>query len=68
MLETFAEAGSTANVQSIATSLGTEITAENLWAGVVPFAGILGALVVFSFCYRVFRKLISKAGKGKAGA
>ena len=65
MLETFADAG---NLQSIATSLGGEITAENLWAGVLPFAQIIGVLVVFSFCYRVFRKLISKAGKGKAGA
>lgn len=63
MLETFADA---TNVSSIATSLGSEITAENLWAAVVPFAGIIGILVVFSFGYRVFRKLVSKAGKGHA--
>ena len=53
------------NIDSIATSLETNITPDALWGAILPFAGIVGTLVVFSFCYRVIKRIISGAGKGK---
>lgn len=46
---------------------GTDgVTSSNLWAQITPAAGFIGALVIFGFGYRVLRKLISGARKGKA--
>lgn len=46
---------------------GTDgITSANLWAQVTPAAGFLGALVIFAFGYRVIRKIISGASRGRA--
>lgn len=42
------------------------VTSANLWAQITPAAGFIGALVIFGFGYRVLRKLISGARKGKA--
>lgn len=47
---------------------GTDgITSANLWAQITPAAAFLGAMVIFAFGYRVIRRLIAKASKGKAG-
>lgn len=46
---------------------GTDgITSANLWAQITPAAGFLAALVIFAFGYRVIRRLISGASKGRA--
>lgn len=46
---------------------GTDgVTSANLWAQITPAAGFIAALVIFGFGYRVLRKLISGARKGKA--
>lgn len=42
------------------------ITSANLWAQITPAAAFLGAVVVFAFGYRVIRRLIAGASKGKA--
>lgn len=42
------------------------VTSANLWAQITPAAAFIGALVIFGFGYRVLRKLISGARKGKA--
>lgn len=44
----------------------TGITSANLWAQITPAAGFLAALVIFAFGYRVIRRLISGASKGRA--
>lgn len=44
----------------------TGVTSDNLWAQITPAAAFIGALVIFGFGYRVLRKLISGARKGKA--
>lgn len=44
----------------------TGVTSANLWAQITPAATFIGALVIFGFGYRVLRKLISGARKGKA--
>lgn len=42
------------------------VTSANLWAQVTPAAGFLAALVIFAFGYRVIRKIISGASRGRA--
>lgn len=47
---------------------GTDgITSANLWAQITPAAAFLGAMVIFAFGYRVIRRIIGKASKGKSG-
>lgn len=46
---------------------GTDgITSANLWAQITPAAAFLGSIVIFSFGYRVIRKIMGGASKGKA--
>ena len=46
---------------------GTDgISSANLWAQITPAAAFLGTIVIFAFGYRVIRKLISGASKGRA--
>lgn len=50
----------------VITALTTEITAAKLMgllADIVPFVGVM---VIAAFGYRLFRKLVSGANKGKA--
>lgn len=42
------------------------ITSANLWAQITPAGVFIGAIVIFAFGYRVVRKLISGASKGRA--
>lgn len=46
---------------------GTDgITSANLWAQITPAAAFLGTIVIFAFGYRVIRKIIAGASKGRA--
>lgn len=47
-------------------ALATGITAEQFWSNIAPFGALIATLVVFAFGYRILRKVISGAGKGKA--
>lgn len=49
------------------TALQTNLTSANLWSELTAAGAFIGLMVVFAFGYRVIRRLISKAGKGKAG-
>lgn len=42
------------------------ITSANLWAQITPAGGFIAAIVIFAFGYRIVRKLISGASKGRA--
>lgn len=50
----------------LATSLGTSVTAAGLFDSVAPFIPFVGGIVLFAFGYRVLRKAIKGASKGKA--
>lgn len=55
------------SLTALVTSLTSGITAESFWANIAPFGALIATLVVFAFGYRVLRKVISKASKGKGG-
>lgn len=48
------------------TALTSGITAEAFWSNIAPFGAFIATMVVFAFGYRVVRKVISGAGRGKA--
>ena len=54
------------NMTDFVTSASSELTAANLWSQVVPIAGMLGVLILFSVGIYFLRKAIRGAGKGKA--
>lgn len=54
------------NQQTFITALTTGVTAEQFWSNVAPFGAFIATMVVFAFGYRVVRKVISGAGKGRA--
>lgn len=54
------------NMTDFVTSASSQLTAANLWGEVVPIAGMLGVLILFSIGIYFLRKAIRGAGKGKA--
>lgn len=54
------------NMTDFVTAASTDLTANNLWGEVVPIAGMLGVLILFSIGIYFLRKAIRGAGKGKA--
>lgn len=48
------------------TALETELTSANLWTELTAAAAFIGLMVVFAFGYRVVRKVIKGAARGKA--
>lgn len=54
------------NMTDFVTAASSDLTATNLWSQVVPIAGMLGVLILFSIGIYFLRKAIRGAGKGKA--
>lgn len=54
------------NMTDFVTAASSDLTATNLWGQVVPIAGMLGVLILFSIGIYFLRKAIRGAGKGKA--
>ena len=54
------------NMTDFVTAASTDLTAPNLWGQVVPVAGMVGALTLFSIGIYFLRKALRGAGKGKA--
>lgn len=52
-------------IESLTTGTGA-ITSANLWNEATQAAPLILALVVFAFGYRIVRKLVKGAPKGKA--
>lgn len=54
------------NMTDFVAAASSDLTATNLWGQVVPIAGMLGVLILFSIGIYFLRKAIKGAGKGKA--
>lgn len=48
------------------TAITTTLTAANFWAEITAFATGIAGLVIFAFGYRVLRRVLSGASRGKA--
>lgn len=63
LLNVYTLTGGTAD---LATALGSILTADALFGALTAFIPVLGGILIFAFGYRMVRKMISGAGKGKA--
>ena len=62
------EGGSTATgMQSIVTQLTTGVTAQTIWGVVSDIMPFVIIMIIVSLGLVVLRRVIGKAGKGKAG-
>lgn len=48
------------------TAVETTFSIQGMWQTLVSVGAFIGTLILFSFSYRVIRKLIGGASKGKA--
>lgn len=55
-----------AGVSGLATELAKILTLDNFLGALIPLVGVIGGVLVFAFIYRIVRKLIKGAQKGKA--
>lgn len=52
--------------ESVATALSTAISTNTMFANLATFIPVVGGVLVFAFTYRIVRRIVSGAGKGKA--
>lgn len=53
-------------VSGLASALAEILTLDNFLGALIPLVGVIGGVLVFAFIYRIVRKLIKGAQKGKA--
>ena len=53
-------------VSGLAAELAEILTLDNFLGALIPLVGVMGGVLVFAFMYRIVRKLIKGAQKGKA--
>lgn len=53
-------------MSDLITALQGQISASTMLSTLTDFIPVIGGVLVFSFTYRVLRKVISGAAKGKA--
>lgn len=58
--------GVTTPMESLVTALTTAVSTSNMLSTLTSFIPVVGAVLVFAFTYRVLRRVISGASKGKA--
>ena len=52
--------------QNVATALQTAISTDTMFSNLATFIPVIGGVLVFAFTYRIVRRIVSGAGKGKA--
>ena len=57
--------GTTA-MSSVVTALQSILTTDAMFTNLAALIPVVGGVLVFAFTYRIVRKIISGAGKGKA--
>ena len=53
-------------MNSVATALGTAITTDTMFTNLASLIPIVGGVLIFAFTYRIVRRVVSGAQKGKA--
>lgn len=61
------EGGTLTTMEALVTALKSVLTTDAMFANLTALIPVIGGVLVFSFTYRIVRKMISKASKGKAG-
>lgn len=53
-------------MQSLVTALQGILTTDNFFANLTSLVPVIGGVLIFAFTYRMVRKIIKGASKGKA--
>lgn len=61
------EGGVTTTMEGLVTALKTVLTTDAMFANLTSLIPVIGGVLLFAFTYRIVRKMISKASRGKAG-
>lgn len=59
--------GSVSTMEALVTALKTVLTTDAMFANLTALVPVIGGVLLFAFTYRIVRKIISKASRGKAG-
>lgn len=54
------------NMSSVVTALQSILTTDAMFANLASLIPVLGGVLVFAFTYRIIRRIVSGAQKGKA--
>ena len=58
--------GGTTPMADLVTALTTAVSTSSMLSTLTGFIPVVGAVLIFAFTYRVLRRVISGAAKGKA--
>lgn len=61
------EGGTVSTMEGLVTALKTVLTTDAMFANLTALVPVIGGVLLFAFTYRIVRKMISKASRGKAG-
>lgn len=53
-------------MESVVTALKTAITTDTMFTNLSALIPVIGGVLIFAFTYRIVRKIVSGAQKGKA--
>lgn len=53
-------------MESVVTALQSILTTDAMFTNLATLIPVVGGVLIFAFTYRIVRKIVSGAGKGKA--
>lgn len=56
----------TTSMSAVVTALEGILTTDAMFANLASLIGVVGGVLLFAFTYRIIRRIISKAQRGKA--
>ena len=56
----------TTNIENVQTALQSAINTESMFANLSVLIPVVGGVLIFAFTYRIIRRIVGGANKGKA--
>ena len=54
-------------MSSVVTALQSVLTTDAMFTNLASLIPVIGGVLIFAFTYRIIRRIVSKAQRGKAG-
>lgn len=54
-------------MSSVVTALQSVLTTDAMFTNLASVIPVIGGVLIFAFTYRIIRRIVSKAQRGKAG-
>ena len=58
--------GDATNIEGVASALQSAITTDTMFTNLATLIPVVGGILIFAFTYRIVRKIVGGAQKGKA--